>query len=146
MGGSYLTLKLIKINGVRAMSNEVDKAQAAAPENPENTIFAKIVRKEIPADIIYEDDQCLAFNDIAPQAPVHFLVIPKKPIAQLSKSSDEDEALLGHLMVVARKCAEKKDLGDGYRMVINDGKNGAQSVYHLHLHILGGRQLSWPPG
>jgi len=127
------------------MSDEVAKAQAASAGG--DTIFGKIIRKEIPADIIYEDDQCLAFNDIAPQAPTHFLVIPKKPIAQLSKSGDGDSALLGHLMCVARTCAEKAGIADsGYRLVVNDGKNGAQSVYHLHLHVLGGRQLSWPPG
>merc|ERR1719427_391092 len=126
------------------MADEVAKAQTAQAGG--DTIFGKIIRKEIPADIIYEDDQCLAFNDISPQAPVHFLVIPKKPIAQLSKSEECDEALLGHLMAVARKCAvDAKVADDGYRLVVNDGKNGAQSVYHLHLHVLGGRQLSWPP-
>lgn len=90
--------------------------------------------------------QCVAFHDISPQAPTHFLVIPKKPLVQLSKSTDEDEALLGHLLVVGRRVAKKLGLDDGYRVVINDGKDGAQSVYHLHLHFLGGRQLRWPPG
>jgi len=95
---------------------------------------------------IFYDLQCIAFDDINPQAPVHFLVIPRKPISQLSKAQDEDEPLLGHLMNVAHKVAKQKGLTNGFRLVINDGKHGAQSVYHLHLHVLGGRQLQWPPG
>ncbi|XP_078666460.1 adenosine 5'-monophosphoramidase HINT1-like [Branchiostoma floridae x Branchiostoma belcheri] len=127
------------------MADEVTRAHSAREGG--DTIFGKIIRKEIPADIIYEDEQCLAFHDINPQAPVHFLVIPKKPIPQLSKAQDGDEQLLGHLMVVARKCAEKQGIaGRGFRMVVNDGRHGAQSVYHVHLHIFGGRQMTWPPG
>ncbi|XP_075241005.1 adenosine 5'-monophosphoramidase HINT1-like isoform X1 [Convolutriloba macropyga] len=127
------------------MSDEVQKAQVAAPGG--HTIFGKIIRKEVPADILYEDDQCLAFSDIAPQAPVHFLVIPKKPISGISKVEDCDEQLMGHLMIVAKKVAEQKSISEtGYRIVVNDGANGAQSVYHVHIHVLGGRQLSWPPG
>jgi histidine triad (HIT) family protein len=125
--------------------SEVEKAQSAAPEK--DTIFGKIARGEIPTKFLYEDDQVVAFNDINPQAPTHFLVIPRKPIAQLSKTTDSDEQLLGHMMVVARKVAEQVGIAkDGYRLVINDGKNGAQSVYHLHLHVFGGRQMGWPPG
>lgn len=91
--------------------------------------------------------QCVAFKDVNPQAPVHILVIPRKPISQLSKSTDEDEAVLGHLLVAARKVAKQVGIDEtGYRLVINDGKNGAQSVFHLHIHILGGRQMQWPPG
>merc|ERR1712038_1043907 len=90
--------------------------------------------------------QCLAFRDVNPQAPVHFLVIPKKIIPKLSDSAPEDEPLLGHLLYTARKVAETENLEEGYRVVINNGKHGAQSVYHLHIHVLGGRQLSWPPG
>lgn len=90
--------------------------------------------------------QCVAFHDVNPQAPVHFLVIPKKPIQQLSKAEDEDENLLGHLMIIARKVAKQESLNNGFRLVVNDGKHGAQSVYHLHLHVLGGRQMEWPPG
>lgn len=97
------------------------------------------------SNILY-DLQCVAFEDINPQAPVHFLVIPRKPISQLSKAQDEDESLLGHLINVAQKVAKQKGLTKGFRLVINDGKHGAQSVYHLHLHVLGGRQLQWPPG
>ncbi|XP_065841937.1 adenosine 5'-monophosphoramidase HINT1-like [Oscarella lobularis] len=127
------------------MAEEVTKAQSAASGGSE-TIFSKIIRREIPADIIYEDAECLAFNDIQPQAPIHFLVIPKKPIAQLSKSEETDEKLLGHLLYSARKIAEERKLEKGYRVIINDGPDGAQSVYHLHLHVMGGRQMSWPPG
>ncbi|KAJ0170292.1 hypothetical protein K1T71_014220 [Dendrolimus kikuchii] len=124
---------------------EVEKAQTAAPGG--DTIFGKILRKEIPAKLVYEDDQCVAFHDVNPQAPTHILVIPRKPIPQLSKASDEDEQLLGHLLIVARKVAAQEGLENtGFRLVINDGKNGAQSVYHLHVHILGGRQMHWPPG
>ncbi|XP_014610716.1 PREDICTED: histidine triad nucleotide-binding protein 1 [Polistes canadensis] len=128
----------------RKMATEVEKAQTATPGG--DTIFGKILRKEIPCNFIYEDDKCVAFNDINGQAPVHFLVIPRKPISQLSKADDEDEALLGHLMLVARKVAKQEGLDNGFRLVVNDGKDGAQSVFHLHLHVLGGRQMQWPPG
>lgn len=90
--------------------------------------------------------QCVAFHDVNAQAPTHFLVIPKKAIPQLSKASEADEALLGHLLLTGQKVAAKLGLENGYRVVINDGRDGAQSVYHLHLHFLGGRQLRWPPG
>ncbi|XP_033116762.1 histidine triad nucleotide-binding protein 1-like [Anneissia japonica] len=111
-----------------------------------DTIFGKIIRKEIPADIIYEDEQCLAFKDINPQAPVHFLVIPKRQIAQLSKAKEEDKQLLGHLMFIAQKVAADMKLDNGFRVVLNDGADGCQTVFHIHLHVIGGRQLSWPPG
>jgi len=109
------------------------------------TIFDKIINKQIPANIIYEDDQCLAFRDISPQAPVHFLVIPKLRISQLSKARPEHKELLGHLLLVAGSVA-KTECPSGFRVAINDGRNGCQSVYHLHLHVIGGRQLHWPPG
>lgn len=124
--------------------SEVEAAQTAAPGG--DTIFGKILRKEIPCDFIYEDDQCVAFRDISPQAPVHFLVIPRKPIPQLRFANEGDEQLLGHLMLVASKVASQEGLEDGFRVVVNDGKDGAQSVYHLHIHVLGKRQMSWPPG
>ncbi|XP_076016582.1 adenosine 5'-monophosphoramidase HINT1 [Genypterus blacodes] len=111
-----------------------------------DTIFGKIIRKEIPAKLVYEDDKCIAFPDISPQAPTHILVVPKKPIVQLSKAEEGDAALLGHLMMVAKKCAEQAGLSEGYRIVINDGADGGQTVFHLHVHVLGGRQLGWPPG
>ncbi|BAY30234.1 histidine triad nucleotide-binding protein [Calothrix sp. FACHB-156] len=110
------------------------------------TIFSKIIRREIPADIIYEDDLALAFRDIQPQAPVHILVIPKKPIAKLADAESQDHALLGHLLLTVKRVAEKAGLENGYRVVINTGADGGQTVYHLHLHILGGRQMKWPPG
>lgn len=88
----------------------------------------------------------MAFNDVNPQAPTHLIVIPRKPIEQLSKAEESDSALLGHLMYVAQKVAKEAGLDNGFRMVINDGRDGAQSVYHLHLHVIGGRQMKWPPG
>jgi histidine triad (HIT) family protein len=110
------------------------------------TIFSKIIRKEIPADIVYEDDLALAFKDINPQAPVHILVIPKKPIVQLATAESDDHAVLGHLLLTAKRVAEEAGLSNGYRVVINNGADGGQTVDHLHLHILGGRSLQWPPG
>lgn len=110
------------------------------------TIFSKIIRKEVPADIIYEDDLTIAFRDINPQAPVHILVIPKKPIPQLSDAESEDHALMGHLLLTAKRVAKAIGLDNGYRLVINNGSDGGQTVHHLHLHILGGRQMKWPPG
>ena len=111
-----------------------------------DTIFCKIIRREIPADIVYEDDMTLAFRDVSPQAPTHILVIPKKPIPRLSKSTAEDTELMGHLLMTVKKIAELANLSNGYRVVINNGNDAGQSVDHLHLHILGGRSLSWPPG
>lgn len=110
------------------------------------TIFSKIIRKEIPANIVYEDDLTIAFTDINPQAPVHILLIPKKPIPQLSAAQSEDHALMGHLLLTAKRVAEQAGLENGYRLVINNGNDGGQTVYHLHIHILGGRHLEWPPG
>lgn len=111
-----------------------------------DTIFGKIIRKEIPSDIVYEDDLALAFKDINPQAPTHILVIPKKPIPGIDAATDEDRDLLGHLLLTAKKVAEQAGLSKGYRVVINNGNDGGQTVYHLHLHILGDRPLKWPPG
>jgi histidine triad (HIT) family protein len=111
-----------------------------------DTIFGKIIRREIPADVVYEDDLALAFRDIQPQAPTHILVIPKKAIPKLADAQPEDQALLGHLLLTAKNVAAQQGLGNGYRVVINTGEDGGQTVYHLHLHILGGRALAWPPG
>jgi len=110
------------------------------------TIFNKIIRREIPVDIVYEDDLAIAFKDINPQAPVHILVIPKEPIAQLADAESKDHALMGHLLLTAKRVAQQAGLKNGYRLVINSGPDGGQTVYHLHLHILGGRQMAWPPG
>ena len=110
------------------------------------TLFGKIVRREIRADIVYEDDLCLAFRDINPQAPTHVLLIPKKEIDQLSSARGDDQALLGHLMLAAGKVAKQLGVGDAFRLVVNNGAQAGQSVFHLHLHILAGRKLEWPPG
>ncbi|WP_035138443.1 MULTISPECIES: histidine triad nucleotide-binding protein [Fischerella] len=112
----------------------------------QDTIFGKIIRREIPANIVYEDDLALAFTDINPQAPVHILVIPKKPIPKLAEAEPDDQALLGHLLLTAQRVATQAGLTNGYRVVINTGDDGGQTVYHLHLHILGGRHMAWPPG
>lgn len=112
----------------------------------EDTIFGKIARGEAPANIVYEDDQCLAFRDMFPAAPMHILIIPRKAIPRLCDASEEDQSLLGHMLLVASKVAEQEGLGDKYRLVINNGEGAGQSVFHLHMHIVGGRSLSWPPG
>lgn len=110
-----------------------------------DTIFAKIIRREIPADIVYEDDDSLAFRDVNPQAPTHILIIPKKSIPKLSDATEADKELLGHLMLVANKLAVQEEL-DSFRLVINNGAGANQTVFHLHLHLIGGRGFSWPPG
>jgi histidine triad (HIT) family protein len=111
-----------------------------------DTIFTKIINKEIPSDIIYEDDQCIAFRDVNPQAPVHFLVVPRKVIPSLQSLSPEDEHLIGHLHSVITHLTEKEGIAEGYRVVTNSGVSAGQSVFHLHFHVLGGRPMDWPPG
>ena len=112
----------------------------------EKTIFKRIIDGEIPADVVYEDDQCMIFRDVNPQAPEHLLVIPKKEIPSLADLTDEDQSLVGHLVNRLRIQADALKLDDGYRVVINCGPSGGQEVPHLHLHLLGGRQMKWPPG
>jgi histidine triad (HIT) family protein len=112
----------------------------------QETIFSRIIKREIPADIVYEDELAIAFRDVNPQAPVHILVIPKQPIPRLSDAESSDHALIGHLLLTVKRVAEQAGLSNGYRVVINNGEDGGQTVNHLHLHILGGRQMSWPPG
>ena len=112
----------------------------------EKTIFKRIIDKEIPARIVYEDDHCLAFHDTNPQAPTHVLLIPKKEIRSLAELDTQDQMLLGHLLLVVRKLPEQLGLSGGYRLVVNCGPQAGQTVDHLHLHILGGRPLTWPPG
>ncbi len=108
----------------------------------EDTLFSKIINKEIPAEILYQDDRATAFRDIHPQAPTHVLIVPNKPIPSVNDVSEEDEAILGHLFVVARKLAQEEGIAeDGYRLLINCGRHGGQEVYHLHMHLLGGRPL-----
>ncbi|XP_054842582.1 adenosine 5'-monophosphoramidase HINT2 [Eublepharis macularius] len=125
---------------------EVEKARRAAEAQPGQTVFSKILDGSIAAEVLYQDDKCMAFRDVAPKAPVHFLVIPRQPIPRISRVAESDAQLLGHLLVVASQTARAQGLSEGYRVVINDGKHGAQSIYHLHLHVLGGRQMGWPPG
>ncbi|UCE86733.1 MAG: histidine triad nucleotide-binding protein [Deltaproteobacteria bacterium] len=110
-----------------------------------DTIFGKIARGEAEADRIYEDDRAVAFRDLHPQAPTHVLVIPRKPIPRLSDASEDDESLLGHLLLVANKVAKHEGLSD-YRIIVNSGEGAGQTVFHLHLHVLGGRSMRWPPG
>jgi histidine triad (HIT) family protein len=111
-----------------------------------STLFGKIIRREIPADIVYEDDLCLAFKDINPQAPTHVLLIPKKEIVKLSDAGAADQAVLGHLLLAAGKIARQLGVADAFRLVVNNGEEAGQSVFHLHLHILAGRPFRWPPG
>ena len=110
------------------------------------TLFGKIITREIPADIVYEDEHCLAFRDINPQAPTHVLLIPKKEIPRLADATADDEALLGHMMLAAGKLARQLGVEDAFRLVVNNGAAAGQSVFHLHLHLIAGRGMSWPPG
>lgn len=110
------------------------------------TIFSKIIDREIPADIVYEDEMCLAFKDVNPQAPMHVLIIPKNPLPRLADAQHSDQAMLGHLLLKAAQVATQQGYGNAFRLVINNGEQVGQSVFHLHVHILGGRSFSWPPG
>lgn len=113
----------------------------------EKTLFEKICDKEIPAEILHEDDLCVCFKDIAPQAPVHLLVVPRKPIVRIAEASGEDQAVIGHLLLTASKVAKDQGFAEnGFRLVINSGPDGGEAVPHLHVHILAGRPLEWPPG
>jgi histidine triad (HIT) family protein len=112
----------------------------------QKTIFERIIDREIPAKIVYEDDRCLAFHDVAPKAPTHVLVIPKHPIPSVAAIEDQQADLIAHLWLVIRDVAKQLGLENGYRVVVNCGPDGGQSVDHLHFHLLGGRQMSWPPG
>lgn len=110
------------------------------------TLFEKICDREIPADIVYEDEHCVAFKDINPQAPFHVQLVPRKPITMLANANPEDQALLGHLMLTAPKIAATAGFGEAFRLAVNNGAAVGQSVFHLHLHILAGRPFKWPPG
>jgi histidine triad (HIT) family protein len=113
----------------------------------EETVFSQIMAKKKPAEIIYEDDEVVAFKDINPQAPVHVLIVPRKPIPKLTDADESDSAMLGKMVMIARKIAKDFNLDhDGFRLLMNQGKNGGQTIYHLHFHLLGGRRLMWPPG
>ena len=111
-----------------------------------DSIFTKIKNKEIPGNIIYEDSKCFALEDVNPQAPVHILIIPHKEIAKISDSTPEDKELLGHLLLVSKTIAQKYELENNYRLIINNGAGAGQSVFHIHVHLMGGRSLDWPPG
>jgi histidine triad (HIT) family protein len=112
----------------------------------EQTLFEKIIARQIPADIVYEDEQCIAFRDINPQAPMHILVCPKKPIPMLAAAGPEDAAVLGALLLRAAEIARAEGYGDAFRLTINNGAAVGQTVFHLHIHLLGGRRFTWPPG
>ena len=111
-----------------------------------DSLFTKIKNKEIPGNVIYEDDKCFALEDINPQAPVHILIIPHKEIAKISDSTIEDKELLGHLLLVSKTIAQKYELENNYRLIINNGAGAGQSVFHIHVHLMGGRSLDWQPG
>ena len=111
-----------------------------------DTIFSKIIHREIPADIVHEDEVCLAFRDVSPQAPVHVLIVPKKPLAKIADADADDQGMLGHLLLKAGEIARQLNCSDNFRLVINNGEEAGQSVFHLHVHLLAGRPLSWPPG
>lgn len=129
------------------MASEKEAALAAVPSDS-LTIFDKIISKELPAKVVFEDDEVLAFRDIAPQAPTHILLIPKvrDGLTGISKAEEKHCEILGRLLYTAKLVAKQEGLDDGFRLVINDGPNGCQSVYHLHIHLIGGRQMNWPPG
>ena len=112
----------------------------------EETLFEKIIAREIPADIVFEDDVCIAFRDINPQAPMHILVCPKKPIPMVSKATVEDQQLLGYLLTKAGEIAAQEGYVDKFRLVVNNGAEVGQTVFHIHVHLLGGRSFNWPPG
>ncbi|MBL9077367.1 MAG: histidine triad nucleotide-binding protein [Planctomycetes bacterium] len=118
---------------------------AALTYDPSN-VFARILRREIPAQVLHEDEHCLAFRDVAPQAPLHFLVIPKRPLARLADAGGDDGAVLGHLLLTAAAVARQQGFGDAFRTVLNSGAGAGQTVFHLHVHVLAGRPLAWPPG
>lgn len=109
-------------------------------------IFCQIAKRELPSDVVREEGQWLAFHDIHPQAPIHILVVPRQHIASLAKASEQDNLLLGHLLLAAKSIAQEQGVGSDYRIVLNTGEGAGQSVFHIHLHLLGGRAFSWPPG
>ncbi|XP_042480910.1 14 kDa zinc-binding protein [Macadamia integrifolia] len=134
-------------SSVSAMASEKEAALAAIPSDSP-TIFDKIINKEIPSTVVYEDDKVLAFRDITPQAPTHIVIVPKVKdgLTGLSKAEERHCDILGYLLYTAKLVAKQEGLNDGFRIVINDGPKGCQSIYHIHVHLLGGRQMNWPPG
>ncbi|XP_050209004.1 14 kDa zinc-binding protein [Mercurialis annua] len=144
---SSINSRIAVLSSQIIMASEKEAALAAAPSDSP-TIFDKIINKEIPSTVVFEDDKVLAFRDISPQAPTHILIIPKvrDGLTGLSKAEDRHIDILGRLLYTAKLVAKQEGLEDGYRIVINDGPSGCQSVYHIHVHLLGGRQMNWPPG
>ncbi|KAL8493518.1 hypothetical protein ACS0TY_024647 [Phlomoides rotata] len=142
-----IRLQVLTSHLTAAMASEKEAALAATPSDSP-TIFDKIINKQIPANIVYEDEKVLAFRDISPQAPTHILIIPKvrDGLTGISQAEERHCEILGRLLYAAKLVAKQEGLDDGFRVVINDGPNGCQSVYHLHIHLLGGRQMNWPPG
>ena len=139
-------MAVITVTFSQAASTQTRPALQPLSYDPSN-VFARILRGEIPADVLHDDEHCLAFRDVQPQAPTHFLVIPKQPIATLNDACPEDAAVLGHLLIVAARVARELGVADGgSRVVINNGAGGGQTVFHLHVHVLAGRPLTWPPG
>jgi diadenosine tetraphosphate (Ap4A) HIT family hydrolase len=138
----------LRASFVRSMSSEESRAVAMKESEGMKTIFDKIISKEIPSTVVFEDDKCLAFRDISPQAPVHIVLVPKDrgSLTRLIHAQETHKSILGHMMVTAAHIARTEKLDDGFRIVINDGPAGCQSVYHIHVHILGGRTMNWPPG
>jgi histidine triad (HIT) family protein len=131
------------------MEKDLNRRTRSNPEEVgdlTDCLFCRIIRKELPSDIVYEDDDVLAFRDIKPEAPVHVLIIPKRHIASLANLTDEDTDVMGHAMFVASRLARDLGISEGYRVVTNCGKDAGQSVFHIHMHLLGGRSLGWPPG
>uniref|UniRef100_A0A2P2IKE8 14 kDa zinc-binding protein n=1 Tax=Rhizophora mucronata TaxID=61149 RepID=A0A2P2IKE8_RHIMU len=144
---AILTSHIATATATAAMASEEEAALAAIPSDSP-TVFDKIINKEIPSTVVYEDDKVLAFRDIAPQAPTHIIIIPKikDGLTGLSKAEERHCEILGRLLYTAKLVAKQEGLADGFRIVINDGPNGCQSVYHIHVHLLGGRRMNWPPG
>jgi len=131
---------------VRLPAHSAGPTPAALTYDP-NNVFARILRKEVPAQVLHEDEHCLAFRDAAPQAPTHFLVVPKRPIRMLADAGPGDAQALGHLLLTAAAVAKQQGVGDrGFRVAINNGAGAGQSVFHLHVHVLAGRNFAWPPG
>jgi len=139
---SALSLSVQPLPGLPPLARQCN----TAPPTRQSTVFDKILDGSIPAKFLHQDEHCVAFQDVSPQAPVHFLVIPRRQITMIEKAEDGDGSLLGHLLLTARTVARQQGLEAGYRVVINNGEQGCQSVYHLHIHVLGGKQLGWPPG